>query len=42
MSITQLIINPYGDIQGSDVILQKALIGLNTNKRLMVQFKNIY
>ncbi|CAL1530258.1 unnamed protein product, partial [Lymnaea stagnalis] len=31
MVIPQLIINPYGDIEETDVILQAELIGISTN-----------
>ncbi|KAF2900188.1 hypothetical protein ILUMI_05983 [Ignelater luminosus] len=42
MVIPQWIINPYGDIEEMDVILQEELIGINPNEELKVQFKNGY
>ncbi|GFW65453.1 SCAN domain-containing protein 3 [Trichonephila clavipes] len=42
MVIPQWIINPYGDIEETDVVLQEELIGINTNEELKVQFKNGY
>ncbi|KAF2881118.1 hypothetical protein ILUMI_25055, partial [Ignelater luminosus] len=40
--IPQWIINPYGDIEETDVILQEELIGISTNEELNVQFRNGY
>lgn len=42
MVIPQWIINPYGDIEETDVILQEELIGISTNEELKVQFRNGY
>ena len=42
MEIPQWIINPYGDIEESDVILQEELIGISTNEELKVQFRKGY
>ncbi|GFW09985.1 SCAN domain-containing protein 3 [Trichonephila clavipes] len=42
MVIPQWIINPYGDIEETDVVLQEELIGISTNEELNVQFKNGY
>ncbi|KAJ8931825.1 hypothetical protein NQ314_015221 [Rhamnusium bicolor] len=35
MVILQWIINPYGDIEETDVILQEELIGLSSNEKLV-------
>lgn len=40
--IPQWIINPYGDIEETDVTLQEELIGISTNEELKVQFRNGY
>jgi hypothetical protein len=42
MEIPQWIINPYGDIEESDVMLQEELIGISTNEELKVQFRKGY
>ncbi|KAF2905536.1 hypothetical protein ILUMI_00640 [Ignelater luminosus] len=42
MVIPQWIINPYGDIEETDVMLQEELIGISTNEELKVQFRNGY
>ncbi|XP_051782615.1 SCAN domain-containing protein 3-like [Erpetoichthys calabaricus] len=42
MEIPQWIINPYDDIEESDVILQEKLIGISTNEELKVQFRKGY
>ncbi|CAH2010177.1 unnamed protein product, partial [Acanthoscelides obtectus] len=42
MVIPPWIINPYGDIEESNVIIQEELTELNTNEELKVQFKNGY
>ncbi|KAK4883805.1 hypothetical protein RN001_000076 [Aquatica leii] len=42
MVIPPWIINPYGDIEETNVIIQKELIELSTNEELKVQFKNGY
>ncbi|KAJ8946493.1 hypothetical protein NQ318_001768 [Aromia moschata] len=42
MAIPQWIINPYGDVEETDVILQEELIGLSTNEELKEQFRNGY
>ncbi|GFU35253.1 uncharacterized protein TNCV_340201 [Trichonephila clavipes] len=42
MVIPQWIINPYGDIEETDVVLQEELIGISTNEELKVQFKTGY
>jgi hypothetical protein len=39
MEIPQWIINPYGDIEESDVMLQEELTGISTNEELKVQFR---
>ncbi|CAH1967351.1 unnamed protein product [Acanthoscelides obtectus] len=36
------IINPYGDIEKTNVIIQEELTELSTNEELKVQFKNGY
>lgn len=41
MEIPQWIIDPYGDIEETDVILQE-LIGISTNEELKVQFRKGY
>ena len=35
-------INPYGDIEESNVMLQEELIGVSTNEELKVQFRKVY
>ncbi|CAH2010714.1 unnamed protein product [Acanthoscelides obtectus] len=40
--ILTMIINPYGDIQETNVIIQEELTELSTNEELKVQFKNGY
>lgn len=40
--IPQWIMNPYGDIEETDVTLQEELIGISTNEELKVEFKNGY
>lgn len=42
MEVPQWIINPYSDIEESDIVLQKELIGISTNEELKVQFKSGY
>ncbi|CAH1997541.1 unnamed protein product [Acanthoscelides obtectus] len=42
MVIPPWIINPYGDIQETNVIIQEELTKLSTNEELKVQFKNGY
>ncbi|GFY21935.1 uncharacterized protein TNCV_3295791 [Trichonephila clavipes] len=42
MVVPQWIINPYGDIEETDVVLQEELIGMSTNEELKVEFKNGY
>ena len=42
MVIPQWVINPYGDIEETDVILQEELIRISTNEELKVQFRNGY
>ncbi|CAH1963773.1 unnamed protein product [Acanthoscelides obtectus] len=42
MVIPPWIINPYGDIEETNVIIQEELTELSTNKELKVQFKNGY
>ncbi|KAK4876588.1 hypothetical protein RN001_009094, partial [Aquatica leii] len=42
MVIPPWIINPYGDIEETDVIIQEELTELSTNEELKVQFKNGY
>jgi hypothetical protein len=42
MEIPQWIINPYGDIEESDVMLQEELIAISTNEELKVQFRKGY
>lgn len=42
IEIPQWIINPYSDIEESDIVLQEELIGINTNGELKVQFRNEY
>ncbi|CAH1968119.1 unnamed protein product [Acanthoscelides obtectus] len=42
MVIPAWIINPYGDIEETNVIIQEELTELSTNKELKVQFKNGY
>jgi len=42
MEIPQCIINPYGDIEKMDVILQKELIEVSTNEELKEQFRKGY
>ncbi|KAJ8933747.1 hypothetical protein NQ318_015596 [Aromia moschata] len=37
MVIPQWIINPYGDVEETDVILLEELIGINTNEELKRQ-----
>ncbi|VVC25087.1 Reverse transcriptase domain [Cinara cedri] len=39
-TIPQWIINPYSDIEESDIALQEELIGISTNEELKVQFRN--
>jgi hypothetical protein len=39
MEIPQWFINPYSDIEESDVMLQEELIGISTNEELKVQFR---
>ncbi|CAH2018293.1 unnamed protein product [Acanthoscelides obtectus] len=42
MVIPQWIINPYGDIEETNAIIQEELTELSTNEELKVQFKNGY
>ncbi|CAH2003254.1 unnamed protein product, partial [Acanthoscelides obtectus] len=42
MVIPPWIINPYGDIEETNVIIQEQLTELSTNEELKVQFKNGY
>jgi hypothetical protein len=42
MEIPQWIINPYGDIEELDVMLQEELIAISTNEELKVQFRKGY
>ncbi|CAH2014418.1 unnamed protein product [Acanthoscelides obtectus] len=42
MVIPPWIINPYGDIEQTNVIIQEELTELSTNEELKVQFKNGY
>ncbi|CAH2002845.1 unnamed protein product [Acanthoscelides obtectus] len=42
MVIPRWIINPYGDIEETNVIIQEELTELSTNEELKVQFKNGY
>lgn len=42
MEIPQWIINPYGDIEETDIVLQEEVIGISTNEELKVQFKKGY
>ncbi|CAH2015607.1 unnamed protein product [Acanthoscelides obtectus] len=42
MVIPPWIINPYGDIEETNVIIQEELTELSTNEELQVQFKNGY
>ncbi|CAH2014951.1 unnamed protein product [Acanthoscelides obtectus] len=42
MVIPPWIINPYGDIEETNVIIQEELTELSTNEELKVQFKNGY
>ncbi|CAH1996016.1 unnamed protein product [Acanthoscelides obtectus] len=42
MVITPWIINPYGDIEETNVIIQEELTELSTNEELKVHFKNGY
>ncbi|KAJ8885608.1 hypothetical protein PR048_011806 [Dryococelus australis] len=42
MEIPQWTINPYGDTEETDVILQGELIGISTNEELKVQFRKGY
>ncbi|CAH1997013.1 unnamed protein product [Acanthoscelides obtectus] len=42
MVIPPWIINPYGDIEETNVIIQEELTELSTNEELTVQFKNGY
>ncbi|CAH1997673.1 unnamed protein product [Acanthoscelides obtectus] len=42
MVIPPWIINPYGDIEETNVIIQEELTELSTNEELKVQFKNEY
>ncbi|CAH1980092.1 unnamed protein product [Acanthoscelides obtectus] len=42
MIIPPWIINPYGDIDETNVIIQEELTSLSTNEELKVQFKNGY
>ncbi|KAJ7335396.1 hypothetical protein JRQ81_013337 [Phrynocephalus forsythii] len=42
MEIPQWIINPYDDIEESDVTLQEELDGISTNEELKVQFRMGY
>ncbi|CAH2006968.1 unnamed protein product [Acanthoscelides obtectus] len=42
MVILPWIINPYGDIEETSVIMQEELTELSTNEELKVQFKNGY
>ncbi|KAJ7304984.1 hypothetical protein JRQ81_010722, partial [Phrynocephalus forsythii] len=42
MEVPQWIINPYGDIEESDVTLQEELIGISTNEELKVLFRMGY
>jgi hypothetical protein len=41
MEIPQWIINPYGDIEESDVVLQEELVGISTKEKLQVQFRKV-
>ncbi|XP_056642822.1 SCAN domain-containing protein 3-like [Diorhabda sublineata] len=38
----QWIINPYGDIEETDISLQEELIGISTNEELKVEFRKGY
>lgn len=40
--IPQWIINPYGDIEETDISLQEELIGISTNEELKVEFRKGY
>ncbi|CAH1962651.1 unnamed protein product [Acanthoscelides obtectus] len=42
MAIPPWIINPYGDIEETNVIIQEELTELSTNEELKVQLKNGY
>ncbi|CAH1966706.1 unnamed protein product [Acanthoscelides obtectus] len=42
MILDNWIVNPYGDIEETNVIIQEKLIELSTNEELKVQFKNRY
>ncbi|CAH1976301.1 unnamed protein product [Acanthoscelides obtectus] len=42
MVIPPWIINPYGDLEETNVIIQEELTELSTNEELKVQFKNGY
>ncbi|CAH1968986.1 unnamed protein product [Acanthoscelides obtectus] len=42
MVLPPCIINPYGDIEETNVIIQEELTELSTNEELKVQFKNGY
>jgi hypothetical protein len=42
MEMPQWIINPYGDIEESDVMLQEELTGISTKEELKVQFRKGY
>ncbi|CAH1971456.1 unnamed protein product [Acanthoscelides obtectus] len=42
MVIPPWIINPYGDIEETNVIIQEELTELSTNEELKVEFKNGY
>ncbi|CAH1980769.1 unnamed protein product [Acanthoscelides obtectus] len=42
MVIPSWIVNPYGDIEETNVIIQEELTELSTNEELQVQFKNGY
>ncbi|CAH2017453.1 unnamed protein product [Acanthoscelides obtectus] len=42
MVIPPWIINPYGDVEETNVIIQEELTELSTNEELKVQFKNGY
>lgn len=42
LEIPQWIINPYIDIEESDIVLQEELIGISTNEELKGQFRNGY
>ncbi|CAH2019261.1 unnamed protein product [Acanthoscelides obtectus] len=42
MVIPPCIINPYGDIEETNVIIQEEQTELSTNEELKVQFKNDY